>query len=149
MSMRSPLFAEDLVIGTVIDLGDYTMNYEEIIDFAQKWDPQSFHTDDVAARSGQFGGIIASGLHTLSVFHRLAVLGAYDQWAIVAGRSLREVQMPRPVRPGMTLRGKLTIQSVDFNRPHRALVTKLGQLTHQGEPVLTLATDTYLRRRPA
>jgi acyl dehydratase len=48
-------------IGTRAELGSYTFTAEEIIRFARKFDPQPFHIDEEAAKSGPFGGLIASG----------------------------------------------------------------------------------------
>ena len=39
---------------------------EEILDFARRYDPQPYHIDREAAKASQFGGIIASGYHTIS-----------------------------------------------------------------------------------
>ncbi|WP_442903512.1 MaoC/PaaZ C-terminal domain-containing protein [Glutamicibacter sp. HZAU] len=32
-----------------------------------QWDPQRFHTDEEFAQQGHFGGIIASGIHSLAI----------------------------------------------------------------------------------
>ena len=57
----SPLYWEDIEIGTKRDLGTYTFTEEEIIRFATKYDPQVIHTDPEAAKDSIFGGLIASG----------------------------------------------------------------------------------------
>ena len=43
------------------------MTEAEILDFARRWDPQWFHTDPQAAKSSIYGGLIASGIHTLAI----------------------------------------------------------------------------------
>ena len=73
------VFAEDLEIGQVIPLGSYSVTEEEIVEFATQWDPQWFHMDKETAGSGVFGGLIASGLHTLSICQKLVVASLYDQ----------------------------------------------------------------------
>jgi len=143
------LFAEELPIGRTLDLGRYAVSEQEILEFSRQWDPQAFHLDPKASAPGFFGGIVASGLHTLSVFQRLAVLGAYRHWDIVAGRTIREVQFLRPVRPGTVLQGFLTVQLVDNTRPDRALVTKIGQLVDQESVTMTVEVEAYVRRRAA
>lgn len=150
MTDRGLLYAEDLAKGTSVPLGSYHVSHEEIVAFAEQWDPQPFHVDDVAASQGHFGEVIASGVHTLAIFQRLAVLGAYQSWAIIAGRVIREVQLTRPVRAGMTLRGTLSISEIAFERPDRALVTKQGILIDEnGDLVLSMQFEAYVRRRPA
>ena len=50
---------EDIVVGTEKRFGHYEVTREEVIAYAQKFDPQPFHLDDEAAartlllRSGQ------------------------------------------------------------------------------------------------
>jgi acyl dehydratase len=141
-----PLRAEELPVGEEIDLGTYRTTAEEIVDFAAQWDPQPFHTDAAAAAHGYFGGIVASGVHTLAIFQRLAVAGIYRHWDVVAGRALREVQLLHPVRPGDVLRGTVVVTGVEPNRPDRALVTKLGRLTVGESTVMTAVFDSYVRR---
>ncbi|WP_420842188.1 MaoC/PaaZ C-terminal domain-containing protein [Glutamicibacter nicotianae] len=36
-------------------------------EFAVQWDPQRFHIDEEFAQQGHFGGIIASGIHSLAI----------------------------------------------------------------------------------
>lgn len=146
MSEHRLLCAEDLRVGEEIDLGEYVVTEQEILDFAGRWDPQPFHVDEGFASNGYFGGIIASGVHTLGVFQRLAVLGAYRQWDLIAGRAIRDIQLLRPVRPGTVLRGSLTVQEVSLTYPDRALVTKLGRLTEEGATTMTVELDAYVRR---
>lgn len=70
------VYAEDLAVGDILDLGSYKMTVEDLHEFSVQWDPQRFHIDEEFAQKGHFGGIIASGIHSLAIFQRLAVLGA-------------------------------------------------------------------------
>jgi acyl dehydratase len=144
------LFAEDLKAGMVFDLGSYRVERVELVDFASQWDPQGFHTDDDVAAAGRFGEVIASGVHTLAVFQRLAVLGALQHWAIVAGRSIRDVQFVAPVLAGAVLRGQLTVAAVIPDKPGRSLVRMRGRLIVSDHEVMTLESDALVsRRRPS
>lgn len=146
--MPTQLYAEQLPVGEVIDLGTLTLSHDDIVQFASKWDPQSFHIDDEAARHGFFGEVIASGLQTMGVLQRLAVMGAFRHWKIIAGRSIRDVQLTLAVRAGMELHGTMQVIQVTPVDATRSLVTKVGRLDHEGRPVLTMETDAYVRRRP-
>ena len=148
MTEPAQRYAEDLTAGTTIELGEYLITYDEIVAFAEKWDPQPFHVDHRAATAGFFGEIIASGIQTVGVFQRLAVLAAFNEWQVIAGRSLRDVQFRSPVRPGMTLRGEVTITSIESTRPDRSLVTMTGRITHAGNEMMSMVFDVYVRRRP-
>lgn len=144
--MRPPVYAEDLVPGTVHDLGEHRVSLEEIVEFSRQWDPQDFH--DAQSESGYFAGTIASGLHSMAVLQRLSVLHLYQDWAVLAGRRIADVRFYAPVRPGMLLHGSLVVQAVDLGEPRRALVTVGKTLTSDGEVVLTAVHELYLFRRP-
>ena len=58
---------EDMLPGSVRDLGTITPTREEIIAFASQFDPQPFHLDDEAANASVFGSLCASGWHTCSM----------------------------------------------------------------------------------
>ena len=64
---------EDMQVGQVRELGHATLTREEIINFANQFDPQPFHLDEEAARQSVFGGLCASGWHTCSLAMRLMV----------------------------------------------------------------------------
>jgi acyl dehydratase len=147
--IRTVKYAEDLTAGLVIELGEYRASEDEMVGFARQWDPQPFHTDPAAAAGGYFGGVIASGLYTMGVLQRLAVLAAYRDWAVIAGRQIREVRMLAPVRPGAVLAGRLTIDEVTPAKPDRSLVVTTGELRAQDTVVLRAIFEFYLRRRAA
>jgi acyl dehydratase len=43
------IYFDDLDVGQETLFGHYDVTREEVIEFAQKYDPQPFHTDPVAA----------------------------------------------------------------------------------------------------
>lgn len=143
------LYAEDLKVGTEIDLGTYLLSREELIAFAKKWDPQPFHIDPGVAATGQFGDVIASGMHTLAVFQRLSILTAENQWAVIAGVQIRNLRFLAPVRPDTELRGWLRIEAVALEPERsRGLVTKRGVVFDGDTRVLEMTSDAYVWMRP-
>ena len=80
--------------------GEYQITTETIRDFASAWDPQPVHLDEAAAAADLFGGIVASGWHTVSATMRLVVdsrpLGA----TLLVGVQIDALRFVRPVRPG-------------------------------------------------
>jgi acyl dehydratase len=143
------LYAEDLTEGQQFQLGTYTISEDEIIGFARVYDPIPIHVDPVAAKSGPFGGVIASGLNTMAVYQRLIVDAVWSRVAGIVGRSL-EVRLRHPVRPGDTITGQSTIRSVTL-RPERrdALVIIGTELVVGDQPVLSLVLDVLVHMRPA
>ena len=67
------MYFEDIPVGEQRTIGSHTFTADEIKRFASAYDPQSFHVDEAAAKESPFGGLIASGWHTVSVWMRLNV----------------------------------------------------------------------------
>ena len=148
VTTESRAFADDLEVGRHHEFETFTISEGDLVDFASQWDPQSFHVDADAAESGAFGGLIASGIHTLAVFQRLAVRAVFDHWQVIAGRRLVDVAFLRPVRPDDTLTGSMTIDAVTFDKPGRALVTCAGRLLNGDDrEVLLTMMEVFVRAR--
>lgn len=149
-SAAARLPAEDLPLGEELDCGTHHVTEQEMLAFAAQWDPQYFHIDPVLAASSDFGGLIASGLHTLSIYQRLAVTAVYSRYDVIAGREMQRVKFIRPVRAGDTLTCRATVLAVEPDVPGRSSVTIEGQLHNQyGKPVLDLEVDCLIRSRPS
>lgn len=147
----SEIYAEDLRVGTSWQLGEHAVTAEEIIAFAEQWDPQFFHTEPVRAeREGELGGLIASGIHTMAIYQRLEILRRERHWHVIGGTGMEHLQLRRPVRPGDVLAGRTTISGSRLQPERsRGLLTFAGELTNQhGEVVMTLTLSAYLRMRP-
>ncbi len=95
-------YFEDITEGERLHCQKVTITGEDIIEFAKRFDPQPFHTDENAAKESFFGGLIASSLHILSACTR-AVVEAQGHAAILSGVGMDEVKMFNPVRPGDVL----------------------------------------------
>lgn len=98
-----PRYYEDLEVGDVYETGSETVTKAEIVDFAEQFDPQPFHVDEEAARDSMFGGLVASGLHTLCLSTRLTVVDVFGGAAGIAnmgGAGIDELRWHEPVRPG-------------------------------------------------
>jgi acyl dehydratase len=93
-------YFEDIDAGETHDLGSYTADREELIEFASRYDPQPIHVDPEAARGTMFGGLIASGWHTGGSCMALLTEGFLNDTASVGSFGLDELRWPSPVRPG-------------------------------------------------
>lgn len=147
---RPTVFADDLEVGDRVELGRYEVERDDVLDFAGRWDNQWFHTDETAAAQGHFGGVIASGIHTLAILQRLTVEAVYSEWAVLAGRSLDNVRFLEAVRPGDTLTGAIEIAEITLGET-RGRVTMRSELVNQhGTPVISSdLVIVMFRRRPA
>ena len=143
------LYAEDLVEGQKFQLGEYVIDEAEVLQFARQYDPVPIHTDPVAAATGPFGGLIASGFNTIAIYQRLIVEAVWSKVAGIVGRSM-EVRLPAPVRPGATLTGQSEIQKITL-RPERRdaiVIFKTQLIDGEGKVVLILVLDALIRLRP-
>jgi acyl dehydratase len=102
MSMNSPLFHDDIDVGTRFTTGQYKLTEDEIIDFARRYDPQPFHTDPEAAKATLFGGLAGSGWHTAAITMKLLVERGLELSGGIIGAGC-ELTWPVPTRPGDTL----------------------------------------------
>ena len=145
-------YYEDFKTGERFISGGMTLTETAIIDFARQWDPQPFHIDAEFAKRWSFGGLIASGLHTMAVTLRLWLDLGILRTCSLGSPGIGEVQFPRPVRPGDTLRVVTDIVELRLSssKPDRG-VARIRQVTinQRDEPVLEQETTVFLKRRPA
>jgi acyl dehydratase len=146
------LHFDDLAPGQVYPLGRRTLSRDEIVAFARAWDPQPFHLDEEEGEASPYGGLIASGWHTVCVYMRLFVDGLLSRAAALGSPGVDEVRWLRPVRPGDTLDARIEILEVrpSRSRPDRGSVRARCVMTNQdGDEVLTMQPVLLLRRRQA
>jgi acyl dehydratase len=94
---------EDVEVGATTAHGEYEVTREELLTFAEQYDPQPFHTDEAAAEESLFGGLVASGWHTAAVTMRLVVDGVLSDSGAMGAVGVDELRWPNPVRPGDAL----------------------------------------------
>ena len=144
-------FFEDYKPGDVYEFGTVTVTEREIIDFAKQFDPQYFHVDPQKAVHSRFGGIIASGWHTAGLAMRLYVDQYLSHVASLASPGVDEVRWPNPVRPGDTLRVRVTILEARLSRSKtdRGIVrAKIEAINQKDELVLSMIGISIIGRRP-
>src|SRR5438067_251535 len=126
-------YFEEFSEGQVFELGAEQVSEAEILEFAKRFDPQMFHVDPLAARSTMYGGLIASGWHTGSIYMGLMVRGLLLDSASLGSAGIDELRWLKPVRPGDTLRARLTVTSVKPSQrhPERGTIFTLGEMFNQ------------------
>lgn len=146
---QAPWFAEDLPVGVPRTLGRWRLTAEEIVDFGRQWDPLPFHVDPEAAAASPFGGLIASGLHTMGVAQRLLVEGIHRHVALVAGRGASGVRLPAPARAGALVEVGVVLVAVEPYRDDRAAVRADIEVrgVAEGELLLAYEVDFVVLRR--
>ena len=143
---------EDFPVGFTFETGERTLSEEDILGFAQEWDPQNFHVDPDAAKASIYGGIIASGFHTLAAAFRLTLETNTWSQASMGSPGMDELRWKLPVRPGDTL--KVTCEVIESrpsrSKPDRGIARILCRVHNQdGDEVMTYIGNHLLRRRGA
>lgn len=144
-------YFEDIEVGETTEFGSRTVTKEEIVEFAEKYDPQPFHTDEKAAEGSMYGGLIASGWQTAALCMRLLVDGWAGERASLGARGIDELRWHRPVRPGDTLSIGIEVleKRPSANAPKRGHVrTKLTGRNQDDEPVISWIGLGMVARRP-
>jgi len=131
--MSESLFLDDLQVGQLWHGGPIEMTEADIIRFASEYDPQPMHIDAVAAASGRFGGIIASGWHVASVVMRDFVETAPFGSTPLLGLKIDDLEWRVPVRPGDVLNITREVIGISPSRskPDRGVLTMRMTVTNQ------------------
>lgn len=143
-------YLEDFQPGQALEFGSHTLTAEEIVDFARRYDPQPFHLDDAAGRQTHFGGLVASGWHTAGVMMRMMVDNLLSPETSLGSPGVDELRWLRPVRPGDTLRVRVTVLEVlrSRSKPDRGTVRQRMEVLNQdGTVVMTLLAIGMIRAR--
>jgi acyl dehydratase len=143
-------YFEDFHAGEIMEVGSVTLTEEAIIAFARQYDPQPFHTDPEAAKSSMYGGLIASGWHTVSLFMNLIVTRLLLDSSSLGSPGVDELRWPMPVRPGDTLTGRMhSLETrVSNSRPTMGILRWRGEMHNQkGELVLSLLGTNFFGRQ--
>lgn len=138
-------FYEDLAIGEVKESSSYTVTTEEISDFAQRYDPQYFHADDVAAKDSRFRELIASGIQIMAIWRKLDHEIANDI-AWICGVAWDEVKFPLALRSGDTVRARAECLSKRLSEkdPSRGVVIFEYTLLNQNDETVWSCKSTNL-----
>ncbi|MFG1868961.1 MaoC/PaaZ C-terminal domain-containing protein [Micromonospora arborensis] len=128
------LFFEDLVPGLTVDLGVVTVDGDEMVAFARRFDPQWYHVDPDLAGASRHGGLIASGFYTVSLFMRAYVDHLLSRAAADASPGLEELRWLAPVRAGDRLAVRVDVMGArpSTARPGLGTVSLTGTMLRLG-----------------
>jgi acyl dehydratase len=150
--MAGDLYFEDFTVGREFRTDGATVTESQILDFALAFDPQPFHMDLEAAKRSMFGGLIASGFHSMALSFRLFAQTRALAACSLGSPGVDEVRWLRPVRPGDTLRATVQVveQRPSGSKPDRGIIRlHWTALNQRSEAVLTMTSMQLVKRRPA
>ena len=132
--------------GQVFKFGSYTLGEEEILEFASRYDPQWFHTDVEKARTGPYGGLIASGWNTCGIAMRLVTDELLIDSGSIGSPGLDYIKWRNPVRVDDVLSVLVTILDTkqSRSRPNLGILRWQWQLFNaKGDEVLDLEATSF------
>jgi len=144
------VYFDDIEVGDVLRSGDYAVTRDEIVEFAGRYDPRPFHLDEAAGEGSLFGGLVASGIHTIAVWNRLR-LDAEGGLEMLAGLGFDELRYAVPVRPGdrLSLTATCIEKTASTSKVDRGVMRFHQSLRNQAdEEVMTLVVTLLVARRP-
>lgn len=144
---------EDFTPGRVFDLGTVTVDSEEMLAFARRFDPQPFHLDPVAAAANPvLGGLCASGWFTASLWMRQWADHVLNRSTSLGSPGGNNLSWPAPVFAGDELAAESGILGarVSRSKAHLGLVDILATLHRGDQPVFRAQfTALFGVRQPA
>jgi acyl dehydratase len=139
----------DLKVGDRFKSEPLSVTERKLIEFAHKFDPQTFHLSRRGAKRTIFKGLIASGWHTAAMTMRLFVQTLnFAKGAI--GLGVDKLRWPNAVRPGdiLTVETKILDTRLSRSRPRYGIIRLRNVTTNQrGEVVQTMLASAMVRKR--
>src|SRR5215217_3088800 len=143
------LYFDEAEIGQLRTAGPYLVSSEEIIEFARKYDPQPFHTDEEAAARSVFAGLTASAAHTFAIV--IALLSRTQPFSlrVLAGIGWDELRLPIPVRPADELGLEVTVLEKRESKSHsdRGIIRNRMHLRNQKREIVLQCINNVLVAR--
>lgn len=143
------LYFEDFELNQTFDVGSYTVDKDEAIEFAKKWDPQLYHIDEAAAKETVYGGLTVPSSYTIAVSDLLNTR-YFPEVAVIAALGRQDMEFPNPARPGdcLTCVNQTIEKRESKTKPDRGILRNRIELKNQnGEIVLSYVVTTMITKR--
>jgi acyl dehydratase len=145
-------YFEDFEVGETREFGEYDVTEDEVIEYAERYDPQPFHVDREAAEESMFGELVASGWHTAAMSMRMLVEGpdGEDDWASMGSPGVDELRWHHPVKPGdtLSLRTEVLEKRASESRDDRGYIkSRLETYNQDDDLVMSWVGNTIFGRR--
>ena len=147
---RKPMYFEDFSVGLTFTTDETLISKNEIVDFASKYDPQTFHLDEELAKDGPFGQLTSSGFMTLGKsFTQIFNTEVFNGTSMGAW-GLDELRWTKPVYPNDTLKTKVEVLETKKSKknPTKGTVRLKQTVTNQNnEIVMTWISNSMLKTK--
>ena len=143
------IYFEDLAVGDAWTSDAYEISQAEIIEFAEQYDPQWFHTDpERAAGESIYGSLIAAGFHTAAISTRLFVDCFLSDTATLGGKGIDKLRWHEPVRPDDRLSIHAEVLEMEIETDSRGLADiRIETSNQEGDVVFSMIALVMFARR--
>lgn len=141
---------EDMTVGDTDIIGEYPVEEDEMVAFAEKWDPFPFHVDREAAEKSIHGALIASGEYSMAIKQKLLHIKGVPP-GVMASLGYDEFRYLGPVHAGDRLSIALEVleKRSSNSKPDRGIVRVRTTLRNQGGKDLLTYIDNVLIAKKA
>lgn len=130
-------------------VGTWQLHADDIIAFAEAWDPRPAHIDAAFAERSRFGTLIASSAHLFAIVTLLFARHG-DQFQVLAMLGKDKLRLPNPARAGTTLTYETRCigKRGSASRPDAGIVFLADTVTdNEGDVILTQEVTLMVPRR--
>jgi len=147
---KNIIYFEDLNEGDSYSLGPLFVSKKEILEFANKYDPQPFHIDEKKAKESLFGNLCASGWHTCSLYMKMLCDSFIKNLASLGSPGMNEIRWIKPLFPDQNITGKVIIVSKTPSKSKPqigSLITNSEVYNNKKEIIMTLQSISIVKKR--
>lgn len=136
-------------VGFCYETGSRTLDAEAIKRFAREWDPQPFHLDEEAAKASPYGGLIASGFHTILTAFTLTLEASDWSDSSMGSPGMETVRWIKPVYAGDSLRVKAEVvgSKASRSKPDRGFVDVQYDIYNQDDAMVAAYRASHMLKR--
>lgn len=145
--MTAPsIYFEDFRPGDVAEYGDWTVDRDDMVEFAREFDPQPMHLSEEAARGSMLGELIGSGWYTAALLMRINCDAFLLDSASLGSPGADSVEWRLPVKAGdrLSVRRKVMTTRGLPGRPEAGLVKFDFEVLNQDGAVVMRQVSTKL-----
>lgn len=143
------MYFDDISIGMSAEIGSKKITKEDMLYFAEKYDPVPIHTDEKFAEKTRFGKLIAPGVMSFMAVWADYVKMDFAGEQLIAGKSTK-IEWLLPVFENDELRGKAYITKTVPRNAYNGLVEVTIEIYNQNdELVIKDVTEEIVARNSA
>ena len=142
------MYFEEFVLGSKMPIEPVTIEKDDMVAFAKKYDNLPLHTDEEYAKTTIFGQLIAPGVMSFMSVWAKYLENDLAGSELLAGKSTK-IEWHKPVFANDVLTSTCTVSKLEKRNAKNGLVeVTFEEFNQKGELVLTDATEMIIKCKP-